>query len=337
MYNYNVPYYRCRRCGSRSPIDSQKCINNNCQADLLLYGDIVDPRSPSVAPSQTDTYSDFLEKQRREEERRRLEQERRMRQEEARLRKEIEWMREQLRLGEEERRRQEEARQKEEERQKEEQRLEEDRRERELQRKEAGSFSPEASVRQAEGAKKEAQRLQLERQKFESENLYSPPTDTVTLRPVNGTDPSFEKAFDGKKYTDWCVTGFDGAFVIFKALYRICILSLRITVPLNNSSFPGRCPLVWTLYATNSGDLYNEKVWDAVLKSPERNSNIITRGENGATYVYTLKNGFCTTAYSFYKLVISETVDGGSVMHLSNIALEFYYLSPEQGKANGRV
>lgn len=267
MYNYNVPYYRCRRCGSRSPIDFRKCINNNCQADLLLYGDIVDPRSPSVAPSQTDSYSDFLEKQ----------------------------------------------------------------------RKEAGSFSPEASVRQAEGAKKEAQRLQLERQKFESENLYSPPTDTVTLRPVNGTDPSFEKAFDGKKYTDWCVTGFDGAFVIFKALYRICILSLRITVPLNNSSFPGRCPLVWTLYATNSGDLYNEKVWDAVLKSPERNSNIITRGENGATYVYTLKNGFCTTAYSFYKLVISETVDGGSVMHLSNIALEFYYLSPEQGKTNGRV
>ena len=34
---------RCRKCGTENPIEAKRCRNSSCMADLILYGDVVNP------------------------------------------------------------------------------------------------------------------------------------------------------------------------------------------------------------------------------------------------------------------------------------------------------
>jgi hypothetical protein len=145
---------------------------------------------------------------------------------------------------------------------------------------------------------------------------------TVTFEAVSGTggandSESCEYLLDGFTTTKWCVIGFTGAEIVFKASQAIRVKGYTITTANDNNEYPGRNPKTWTLYGSNDNGLS----WTAI----DKHINDYTMKDVN----YTPYNFTCNSSelYSYFKLEITE-VQENDALQMSELTLDYSTTQP---------
>ena len=329
-------YWRCRLCGSISPVGSTRCVNSSCGADLFIYGDFINEEELRRGE----------EERRRQEEARRQDEERKK--EEARRQEQQRREEEQRRLQEEEKRRAEELRRQEEEKKKKE---EEEKKKKRKRRTAAvlislaalviviliiifvvvgcdghGGQDDETTTQETTTQETTTEETTTEETTAETtEETTTQPKDAYVVSALDGTQgvtgENYENLFDGDADTKWCVTTFDDyAYVMWEMSEEISVSKVYFTTAADNSRYPGRSPVTWSLYGLDSpSDLSQPASWH-LIDSIEDSYTMYNDKADCEKYIWTLSPQD-TGEYKYFLLVIYEVADDGSKMQLADVEL----------------
>lgn len=144
----------------------------------------------------------------------------------------------------------------------------------------------------------------------------------VTLTALSGTagnnGESYDKLVDGKKiagdFSKWCVNS-SSAEVILKASAYTIPVGYTLTTGNDNTSWQGRNPKDWVLYASNDYD-ENKKTgtWTEI---DSVTGDTVLKDVNYKSYDFTINN---TKAYKYFKFEILS-VQSGNTMQLAEFEL----------------
>lgn len=147
--------------------------------------------------------------------------------------------------------------------------------------------------------------------------------NAIISDPSEGTpsfmaDEGYENLFDYDINTKWCVTPFDGAYVIWKTSEVIKPNGYIIVTANDAETYNGRNPAVWTLYGSYAETLPGRKstTWEVIDHVADR--TILTDTNYTEHYFDVSTN----SAYDFYKLEI-EQVQSGNVMQIAEFAIQY--------------
>lgn len=150
------------------------------------------------------------------------------------------------------------------------------------------------------------------------------PVVGATVTAVDGTagvreNEDFSCLFDCDMGTKWCVTGFEGAYVIWSLSAEVRPTGYTIITANDNSSYTERNPASWALYGATGRKApdRNSGKWELIdyIASDEK-----LRDQNFTPFeyeIYSLKE-----KYQHFMLVIPKT-QGSSVMQISEFALQY--------------
>ena len=150
------------------------------------------------------------------------------------------------------------------------------------------------------------------------------PVTGATVTPVDGTpgihvSEDYDNLFDRDVGTKWCVTDFEGAYVIFSLSEPVKPTGYTIVTGNDNATYEGRNPSGWALYGANGRKApgSNSRKWDLIDAIAD---DTTLQDANFAPFqfdIYKLKK-----SYQHFMLVIPGT-KGASVMQISEFALDY--------------
>ncbi len=147
---------------------------------------------------------------------------------------------------------------------------------------------------------------------------------TITLTPLSGTagaksSEGYANLFDRNSGTKWCVTNFNGAYVMWKMSSAVSVTGYTICTANDNATYKGRNPYAWKLYGCNSSSTpsRNYSGWKCISTVTKGSS---LKDVNYTTYSYVLKN--TPAKYQYYKLEISKTA-GAKIMQMAEFTLNY--------------
>lgn len=146
---------------------------------------------------------------------------------------------------------------------------------------------------------------------------------------------NFENLFDCDKNTKWCVTGFEGAYVIWGTSSKVTPTGYTIVTANDNTTYNGRNPASWQLYGSSARRAPDRdgKGWELV---DAISGDTVLQDVNYTEYHYDITG--VSGKYRYFMLVVTQT-QGAGVMQLSEFALEYdgasYEFSGGSGSAGG--
>lgn len=162
------------------------------------------------------------------------------------------------------------------------------------------------------------------------------PVLDATVAAVSGTagtreSENYESLFDCDLATKWCVTGFEGAYVIFSFSEPVKPTGYTIATGNDNSSYTGRNPGSWTLYGATGKKApdRDSRKWELIDSIYSDN---LLQDTNYCPYHYDIYD--IREKYQHFMLVINKT-QGAGVMQISEFALEYNGSDYEFHNSNG--
>ena len=146
--------------------------------------------------------------------------------------------------------------------------------------------------------------------------------NTQGLRPVTLTATagdsykSFEgcdNIFDGDVYTKWCGTVGSDSYVEFNSVSPFVPKAYTLVTANDNSEYQGRNPSSWKLLAKNTGDTD----WTTIVDVKDCNA---MEDVNYTPYHFAIPNTV-STAYQYYRFVVSKVNNTDKCMQLSELSL----------------
>ena len=146
--------------------------------------------------------------------------------------------------------------------------------------------------------------------------------NTQGLRPVTLTATagdsykSFEgcdNIFDGDIYTKWCGTVGSDSYVEFNSVSPFVPKAYTLVTANDNSEYQGRNPSSWKLLAKNTGDTD----WTTIVDVKDCNA---MEDVNYTPYHFAIPNTV-STAYQYYRFVVSKVNNTDKCMQLSELSL----------------
>ena len=122
--------------------------------------------------------------------------------------------------------------------------------------------------------------------------------------------------FDGQPGTKWCVSGFKGAYVIFRASEAMKVTGYYITTGNDNESYHGRNPKDWVLYGCNDATAGRDSESWVEIHKVENDKDL--KDQNQVEYYYAVPEQ--NTLYQYFKLEITAN-NGSTEMQMSEFRL----------------
>ena len=130
------------------------------------------------------------------------------------------------------------------------------------------------------------------------------------------TSESYDKLFDGKTSTKWCVTSFSSAYVVLQSSEAGYVKGYTMSTGNDTASNKSRNPEDWTLYGCNDYTTNGTGTWEVIHQVT---GDDVLQAVNTTAFDFNFEQ--TENSYQYFKLEITKNSGSEKCMQLSEFAL----------------